>query len=159
MSTNWKDTSYDLMRLVVNRLVVQIGFCDGFVCWKDISHNSGGIAYVYRLTSHDLRGNGLRFDPSHRWLTRSASADSIVQSSVSTSKSWSPGTTFELDCGYHLRVSSTSYVWQIPFRRTFEVTCMDLAITNVQCASTLRPIEVGMVNLSPPDLVRFCAQI
>ena len=32
--------------------------------------------------------------------------DSIVsdQNSVSTSKSWSPDTTFKLDCGYHLRV-------------------------------------------------------
>ena len=66
------------------------------------------------------------------------------QDSVSTSKSRSPGTTFELNCGYHLRVSCKdinprakisipvqitfrpSYVWQIPFRRTFEVTCMDL---------------------------------
>ena len=92
-------------------------------------------------------------------------SDSIVsdQDSVSTSKSWSPGTTFELDCGYHPRVSckdinplakisipvqitfKPSYVWQIPFRRTFEVTCMDLAIIRkvASTALTLRP--VGMV--------------
>ena len=43
--------------------------------WKDTSQNSGGIAYVYRLTSHDLRGNKLQFDPFHRRLTQSASAD------------------------------------------------------------------------------------
>ena len=72
-----------------------------------MSHNSGKIAYVYRLTSHDLYGNERRFDPSYRLFTRSASADSIIsnQNSVSTSKSWSPGTTFELDCGYNLCIS------------------------------------------------------
>ena len=60
MSTNWKDTSYDLMRLVVNRLVVQIEFCNRFVCWKDISHNSAGIAYVYQLKRRELQ-----FNPCH----------------------------------------------------------------------------------------------
>ena len=38
--------------------------------WKDTSQDSGGIAYVYRLTSHDLRGNKLQFDPRHCRLTR-----------------------------------------------------------------------------------------
>ena len=57
---------------------------------------------------------------------------------------------------------STGLTRQIPFRRTFVVTCMDLAITMSSerfgsTALTLRPIQVGMVNLSPPDRVRFCA--
>ena len=94
--------------------------------------------------------------------------------SVFTSKFWSPR--------YHFRARlrlpptrllqryqssfqitfKTSYVWQIPFRRTLGVTCMDLAITRSSerfgsTAYTLRPIERGMLNLSPPDLVRFHA--
>ena len=49
---------------------------------------------------------------------------------------------------------------QIPFRRTFEVKCMDLVINqyDVQPGGSIVPLArtiEGMANLSPPDLVRF----
>ena len=145
------------------------------------SHNSGGIAVVYRLISHDSSKDNFRRCNSIIRSPRLSNRGSVV-----TSKFWSslyccldvkqttircssstglstcyatsrcryqlmhpgfqtrllatgtqssppspgpPGTTFELDCGYHLRVSCRDYVCQILFRRTFGVTCMDLTIT------------------------------
>ena len=60
------------------------------------------------------------------------SPDLIVsdQDFVSTSKSWSPGTTFELDCGYNLRVS-----------------CKD-----INSRPDYLPTKLCMADLFPPNL-------
>ena len=79
-----------------------------------------------------------------------------------TSKFWSPRYRFRNLMTACRKNLSTGLIRQIPLRQTFGVTCMDLAITisNERFGSTaltLRPIKVGMINLSTPDLVRFRA--
>ena len=89
----WINTSYDSILVIINRLALE-KCIDGLRDWINIpinwkwhqfdpcrhwpaytSHDLMEIAKVYWLTGHDLRGNKLRFDPSHHRLTRWASAD------------------------------------------------------------------------------------
>ena len=112
---------------------------------KDISYNSivviVGDLGLMDCHIHGFEGHELQFDSCHcrltwwtgmhtnqcTWLAEIFTPfDSM--SAIKTQLSPPVGTTSEFNCGYHLRILPTSYVWQIIFRWTFEVTCMDLAI-------------------------------
>ena len=127
--------------------------------WKDISHNSGGIAHVYRLEKHESRlGRDCLCLPIEK--TRAI----IRKQRNSTAWTLPPGIpragadnnwctraggrshVFDLDCGYHPRVFYEDIKWESHDRmqnkpsarashgkslsaRPREVSCIDLVIS------------------------------
>ena len=127
--------------------------CSRYQYWS-ISHDLGGIAYVYQLKGHESRlgrdclchGKATSYDSTlvvecrYRLMHPGSPTQSTETQSPPPSPS-PPGTALELDRTYHPHVFyedieweshdcmlSTGLTWQIPFRRTLGGMCIDLAI-------------------------------
>ena len=153
--------------------------------WKDTSHDLGGITYVYRLEEHKLRFASSSSTGLRRWYIPSRCRYRLMHpvfpTRLSVTETQSPppsfgppGTTFELDCGYHLRVfyegihESHDCMQKEPSARTWYSKSLSAGPLGLRAwiwpssgrfgstAYILGLIEV-MTNLSLPDLVRFRA--
>ena len=88
--------NYDSIRLIVNRLVVQIGFCDRFICWEKTQVTIQSLSSLTDL-SICYATSRCRYRLMHLgFSTQSTETQSWLPSPSL------PGTTFELNCSYHL---------------------------------------------------------
>ena len=159
----WKGTSYNLILVIVglNNEPVQISRCTQAA--RDNFRRCNPIPLSPRLSVRDLvftskfwsprycfqvwlRSPPIRLLQKHwieiSWLHRLDIANLFLPDLWGYMHGFSYWLIYEL-------------VWQIPFRRIFEVTCMDLAINQHDVSQKIW--FEGMANLSSPDFVKFWA--